>query len=134
MSDYLIELAEALVRHMPNKDIDYWMDLMVNGDDKITEMAAKFLEEDKKRMDLPICYCGSIMKINKQHKNGGMDGSYCNWVLMCPRCGITKEFAADNFYGREYLPDEKAVINNWNMNREDKKRDKLQLNNSMLQS
>lgn len=49
MSDYLIELAEALVRHMPNKDMNYWMDLMVNGDDKITEMAAKFLEEDKKR-------------------------------------------------------------------------------------
>lgn len=49
MSDYLIELAEALVRHMPNKDIDYWMELMVNGDDKITEMAVRFLEEDKKR-------------------------------------------------------------------------------------
>lgn len=47
MSDYLIELGEALCRHMPNKDINYWMDLIVNGDSKIKEMAEKFLKEDK---------------------------------------------------------------------------------------
>lgn len=48
MSDYLIELAEALTRHMPNKDIDYWMELITH-DRKIEQMARRFLEEDEKR-------------------------------------------------------------------------------------
>ena len=49
MSDHLIKLGEALCRHMPNKDLFYWMDLIVSGDKKIEEMAEKFLEEDEKR-------------------------------------------------------------------------------------
>ena len=49
MSDYLIELGEALCRHMPNKDLTYWMDLIVNGDDHIKVIAEKFREEDRKR-------------------------------------------------------------------------------------
>lgn len=47
MSDHLIELGESMCRHMPNKDIDYWMELIVNGDKKIETMAEKFLKEDK---------------------------------------------------------------------------------------
>lgn len=78
MSDHLINLGEAMCRHMPNKDINYWMELIVNGDKKIEEMAEKFLEEDNNRIDVPICYCGSIMKVNKRYKSGGMDGSYCD--------------------------------------------------------
>ena len=61
------------------------------------------------------------MKIDKRYKSGGMDGSYCNWILTCPECGITMEYAADSFYGREYLRDEREVINNWNMNRRNRK-------------
>ncbi len=49
MSDNLINLGEAMCRHMPNKDINYWMELIVNGDKTIEEMAEKFLEEDNKR-------------------------------------------------------------------------------------
>ena len=46
MSEYLIELAEALERHMPEGDIDYWMELIMN-DPKVKAMAIEFLEQDK---------------------------------------------------------------------------------------
>ena len=63
---------------------------------------------------IPICYCGAIMEIRRVCCNGGMDGSYNDWVLKCPRCGITKTYAADGFYGREFISDEKTVIDTWN--------------------
>ena len=63
-----------------------------------------------------ICYCGSKMDI-KTSRTYGMDGSYTNWTLRCPRCGIIKEYAADGFYGREYLSSIDNVINDWNRNK-----------------
>ena len=64
-----------------------------------------------------ICYCGAKMDIDKTVENGGMDGSYRNWTLRCPRCGIIKGYAADGFYGREYFSTIEEVINEWNRNK-----------------
>ncbi len=52
MSDYLIELAEAMARHMPNKDIDYWMDLILHDPD-IEKQAVKFRKEDMNKYLIP---------------------------------------------------------------------------------
>lgn len=48
MSDYILELAAALERHMPEGDINYWMELIMM-DNKVAHMAVQFLEEDNKR-------------------------------------------------------------------------------------
>ena len=68
-------------------------------------------------MNDAICYCGAKMDISKESTSSGMDGSYENWSLRCPRCGITKGYAADGFYGREYLSSIDDVINEWNRNK-----------------
>ena len=57
--------------------------------------------------------CGGDMKLEKIIESYGMDGSYSNWKLSCTKCGMTKEYAADNFYGRKYSTKEE-VIDDWN--------------------
>lgn len=59
------------------------------------------------------CYCGGEMRIRKVAQNGGMDGTYWNWVLTCKKCGITMTYAADDFYGRKYKTFEE-VVDDWN--------------------
>ena len=65
-------------------------------------------------MNTPICYCGTVMEIEKKGYSGGMGEWYDDWVLSCPKCGITKTYPADNFYGRDFISDEKEVIDTWN--------------------
>ena len=65
-------------------------------------------------MDTPICYCGTVMEIEKRRDSGGMGECYDDWILSCPKCGITKIYPADNFYGRDFISDEKTVIDTWN--------------------
>lgn len=49
MSDYLIELGEAMERHMPEGDMFYWMEqIMYNK--KILKKAERFLRHDKKSL------------------------------------------------------------------------------------
>ena len=74
-------------------------------------------EIDAESMNGAICYCGAKMDIDKMLESGGMDGSYRNWILRCPRCGIVKKYAADGFYGREYFSTIEDVINEWNRNK-----------------
>lgn len=62
------------------------------------------------------CHCGGEMKIEKVPQNGGMDGTYWDWKLTCSKCGLTKTYAADGFYGREYKTFEE-VVDDWNMKR-----------------
>ena len=57
--------------------------------------------------------CGGNMKLEKIIESHGMDGSCSNWKLSCTKCGITKKYAADNFYGRKYSTKEE-VIDDWN--------------------
>lgn len=64
-------------------------------------------------LKLHPCYCGGKMEIEKVAQNGGMDGTYWNWELRCNKCGLTKTYAADGFYGREYKTLEEAV-DDWN--------------------
>lgn len=71
-------------------------------------------------LKLRPCHCGGEMKIEKVAKNGGMDGTYWNWELTCTKCGLTKTYAADGFYGREYKTYEE-VVNDWNKKEEDPK-------------
>lgn len=59
------------------------------------------------------CHCGGEMKIEKVAKNGGMDGTYWDWELTCSKCGLTKSYAADGFYGRKYKSFEE-VVDDWN--------------------
>lgn len=59
------------------------------------------------------CYCGGKMEIEKVSQNGGMDGTYWNWELTCNKCGLTKTYAADGFYGRKYKTFEE-VVDDWN--------------------
>lgn len=66
-----------------------------------------------KEIKLHPCYCGGEMKIKKVSQNGGMDGTYWNWELTCNKCGLTKTYAADGFYGRNYKTFEE-VIEDWN--------------------
>ena len=65
-------------------------------------------------MDTPICYCGTVMEIEKRRDSGGMGECYDDWILSCPKCGITKTYPADDFYGRDFISDEKTVIDTWN--------------------
>ena len=59
------------------------------------------------------CLCGGDVEIRNISVNSGMDGSYNNWEVSCKGCGGQWQWAADNFYGREfYTKDE--VIDLWN--------------------
>jgi hypothetical protein len=69
---------------------------------------------DNKELKLHPCYCGGEIKIKKVTKNSGMDGSYSDWELTCSKCGLTKAYAADGFYGRKYKTFEE-VANDWNV-------------------
>ena len=71
-------------------------------------------------LKLHPCHCGGEMKIKKVAQNGGMDGTYYNWELTCSECGLTKTYAADNFYGRHYKTFEE-VVDDWNKEREKSK-------------
>lgn len=71
-------------------------------------------------LKLHPCHCGGEMKIEKVAQNGGMDGTYWNWELTCNKCGLTKSYAADGFYGREYKTLEE-VADDWNKKREESK-------------
>ena len=68
-------------------------------------------------MNNAICYCGAKMHIDTHFISSGMDGSYKNWILRCPKCGIIKEYAADGFYGRKYFSTIEDVIDEWNLNK-----------------
>lgn len=71
-------------------------------------------------LKLHPCYCWGEMKIEKVAQNGGMDGTYYDWELTCSKCGLTKTYAADGFYGRKYKTLEE-VVNDWNNEREESK-------------
>ena len=71
-------------------------------------------------LKLHPCYCGGEMKIEKVPQNGGMDGTYYDWELTCSKCGLTKTYAADGFYGRRYKTFEE-VVDDWNKKREESK-------------
>lgn len=73
-----------------------------------------------KEIKLYSCHCGGEMKIEKVAQNGGMDGTYWDWELTCNKCGLTKTYAADDFYGRKYKTFEE-VVNDWNWNRKKEK-------------
>ena len=66
-----------------------------------------------KELKLHPCYCGGEMEIKKVSLNGGMDGWYEDWKLTCKKCGLTKMYAADGFYGREYKTYDE-VVDYWN--------------------
>lgn len=71
-------------------------------------------------LKLHPCHCGGEMKIEKVAQNGGMDGTYWDWELTCSKCGLTKTYAADDFYGREYKTVEE-VVDDWNKKTEESK-------------
>ncbi len=71
-------------------------------------------------LKLRPCYCGGEIKIKKVAQNGGMDGTYYDWELSCSKCGLTKTYAADGFYGRKYKTLEE-VVDDWNKKREESK-------------
>ena len=71
-------------------------------------------------LKLHPCYCGGEMKIKKVAQNGGMDGTYWDWELTCSKCGLTKTYAADGFYGRKYKTLEE-VVDDWNKKRSEEK-------------
>jgi hypothetical protein len=77
----------------------------------------KMMEMKKTELKLRPCYCGGEMKIKKVAQNGGMDGTYWDWELTCSKCGLTKTYAADGFYGRKYKTFEE-VVDDWNKKRE----------------
>ena len=54
--------------------------------------------------------CNNSLQIGITYHNGGMDGSYKNWIVSCPSCNMfQKEYAADKFYGRKSYTKEQAV-------------------------
>lgn len=67
-------------------------------------------------LKLHPCYCGGEMELKKVAQDGGMDGMYENWELSCKKCGLTRIYAADSFYGRKYKTFEE-VIDDWNRNK-----------------
>lgn len=71
-------------------------------------------------LKLHPCHCGGEMKIEKVPQNGGVDGTYWDWELTCKKCGLTKSYAADDFYGREYKTVEE-VVDDWNKKTEESK-------------
>lgn len=57
--------------------------------------------------------CGARLIIKKEAQNWGMDGRYYDWVVDCGNCHLLHvEYAADNFYGREYYETPEAVMDN----------------------
>ena len=74
-------------------------------------------EMQKTRLKLNPCSCGGEMEIKKVAQNGGMDGTYWDWKLTCNKCGLTRIYAADNFYGRKYKTFDE-VVNDWNKEKE----------------
>lgn len=77
-------------------------------------------EMQKTELKLHPCYCGGEMEIKKVAQDGGMDGLYEDWKLYCKKCGLTKTYAADGFYGRKYKTFEE-VIEDWNQSRQKEK-------------
>jgi len=61
----------------------------------------------KKKL-LPCKLCGGEAKISKTEKSEGQC-HYDNWVIGCQYCGCHFCFAADGYYGREYISKEKAI-------------------------
>ena len=69
-------------------------------------------------MNLDPCpFCGQQVKVRIVSINAGMDGSYKDKQVYCPNCGISMNFAADNFYGRE-IDTDKAIEERWNRRNE----------------
>ena len=77
------------------------------------------MESGVTALKLHPCYCGGEMEIKKVPQNGGMDGTYWDFVLTCSKCGLTKTYAADGFYGRKYKTFEE-VVDDWNQKARDK--------------
>lgn len=62
----------------------------------------------------PVCKSDNII-IEKYCISHGMDGSYENWSIRCDNCKLIEMgFAADGFYGRDYLKSKEEVIQKWN--------------------
>lgn len=79
--------------------------------------AKPHIERDKEiELKLCPCSCGGEMEIKKVAQDGGMDGTYWDWVVTCKKCGLTRIYAADGFYGRKYMTF-KEVIDDWNRNK-----------------
>ena len=54
--------------------------------------------------------CNNTLQIGITYHNGGMDGSYKNWIVSCPSCNMFQiEYAADKFYGRESYTKEQVI-------------------------
>lgn len=62
----------------------------------------------------PCPICGHSVEIEKIREGHGADGCYENWRIYCPSCHITLERPADGFYGRDFFPTEKSIIDEWN--------------------
>ena len=58
----------------------------------------------------PICQ-NKTVSIDKYNESNGMDGSSLEWKIYCETCGYSKNYAADNFYGRTYLKTKEEVYN-----------------------
>lgn len=62
----------------------------------------------------PVCKSDKVI-IEKYFISHGMDGSYENWSISCNNCKLVEmDFAADGFYGRDYLKSKEEVIQKWN--------------------
>lgn len=59
------------------------------------------------------CFCGGDVEISEKTLGSGMDGCYQNWEICCKKCGGNWQWAADEFYGREYYSKDE-VIDLWN--------------------
>ena len=129
LNEVLDEIRAEIEKLRPNlrpeqmTDYDYAMVDVVNDIVAIIDKYNERLElqEKEEQMDTPICYCGTVMEIEKKRYSGGMGECYDDWILSCPKCGIKKTYPADNFYGRDFISDEKTVIDTWNdMRRENR--------------
>lgn len=66
----------------------------------------------------PCPFCGNKdIIIEKRSRNGGMDGSYENWLIECRKCFAEMDIPADGFYGRKYYTKEEAITM-WNCRKE----------------
>ena len=62
--------------------------------------------------NLKCPFCNNTLQIGITYYNGGMDGSYKNWIVSCPSCNMFQiEYAADKFYSRESYTKEQVMQN-----------------------
>lgn len=82
MSDRLIELGEAMERHEPEHDCQYYMGAIVNGDEEIRKRAERYRFDDlyteDQRRDTAYELLEAIDKISK----------FCEAHLECKTCEL----------------------------------------------